>query len=304
MGLLPSLAFMTVLGAFGSAGAIDIVREPVVPPATPAAPAAKAAPVAPAPAAPAAAAPATVAPAPVPVPESAGRPSVPKPAIVRPPAVAAPVKPEHKPVAQPDPKSSPRPVPKPASLVAQMPRFVVGDTWQYIRTPTAGADRKVTEFRTTLASVDERELATASGYRMTPFLAALNQTQNNRQTRLLRPHGLSMQFPLAEGKAWTDAYESVVTPGEPRIVSRIKARARVLRRETTTVPAGEFDTLVVQHTQEIEPTKGGRESGTRTVWYSPDARNFVRSRYERRDLTSGNVLEAWTLELKSFSVAR
>ncbi|MBK8763325.1 MAG: hypothetical protein IPM01_01325 [Burkholderiaceae bacterium] len=193
---------------------------------------------------------------------------------------------------------------KPASLVAQAPRFVVGDTWQFVRTPTDGVDRKVTEFRTTLAEVNEREATTVTGYRMTHSLAALNQTQNNRQTRLFRPHGLSMQFPLAEGKVWSEEYEIFSTEGEQKSISRVKARARVLRRETATVPAGAYDALVVQHTMDIELTKGGRETATRTVWYSPEARAFVRTRYEKRKAKSGAVLEAWTMEIKSFSVAR
>jgi len=263
------------LGEPGPVHAIDIVREPVVPAGV--SPTAK--PVPPAVSSPPAAPAAPVAPA-----APAGAKAVaPKPATA-----AAPVKPD----------------PKPASLVAQAPRFVVGDTWQYVRTPTDGADRKVTEFRTTLAEVSEREVATVTGYRMTHSLAALNQTQNNRQTRLFRPHGLSMQFPLAEGKVWSEEYEILSTEAAQKSVSRIKARARVLRRETATVPAGAFDALVVQHTLDIELTKGGREMAVRTVWYSPEARAFVRTRYEKRDAKSGAVLEAWTMEIKSYSVAR
>ena len=180
----------------------------------------------------------------------------------------------------------------------------MGDTWQYVRTAIEGADRKVTEFRTTLAGVSERELTTVTGYRMTPSLASLNQTQNNRQHRLFRPHGPSVQFPLAVGKVWSEEYEFVAADGESRVISRIKAKARVLRRETVTVPAGSFDTLVIQHTIDIEPTKGGRETATRTVWYAPEARAFVRNQYEKRDAKSGAVLEAFNIEVKSYSVAR
>jgi hypothetical protein len=294
--LLALTAATLALGEPGPVRAIDIVREPVVPsgvspPAKPVAPAVNSTPAAQAAPAPRPAAPAT---APV-------------------PPAGSPVKPPSAPAAPAGAAGAPKsataagPVklePKPASLVAQAPRFVVGDTWQYIRTPTDGADRKVTEFRTTLAEVSEREVTTVTGYRMTHSLAALNQTQNNRQTRLFRPHGLSMQFPLAEGKVWSEEYEIFSTEGTQKSVSRIKARARVLRRETVTVPAGAFDALVVQHTLDIELTKGGRETAIRTVWYSPEARAFVRTRYEKRDAKSGAVLESWTMEIKSHSVAR
>ncbi|MBP8307397.1 MAG: hypothetical protein KAY46_09040 [Burkholderiaceae bacterium] len=257
-----------------------------------------------APSAPSVAAPPPAAPASAPSPAKTApaKPAVvktepPKPAVAK---AAAPAGPESKPESKREPKHDP----KPASLVAQSPHFVVGDTWQFVRTPTVGGDIKVTEYRTTLAVVNDREIMTVAGHRMTLTLASLNQVQNDKVRRLFKPHGISVRFPLAEGKTWTDDYEFLDAAGGQRPISRIKAKARVLRRETATVPAGAFDTLVVQHTIEIDIAKGGRETAIRTVWYSPEARAFVRTRYEKRDAKSSAVQEAWTLELKSYSVAR
>lgn len=284
------VAATIAIGVFGPARAIDIVREPVSPPVGTTPPV----PVAPSAAVPAPAPPSAPTVRPVPAPS----PATPAAKVAAPKAGSAAT--SAKSEAKPEAKSEPRP----ASLVAQAPRFVVGDTWQFVRTPTDGADRKVIEFRTTLAAVSDRELTTVTGYRMTPTMASLNQTQNNRQNRLFRPHGLSVQFPLAVGKVWNEEYEFMVADTEPRAISRIKAKARVLRRETVTVPAGTFDTLVVQHTLDIEVMKGGRETATRTVWYSPEARAFVRHQYEKRDAKSAAMLEAFTIEMKSYSVAR
>ncbi len=282
-------AWMLAAGMSGHTRAIEIVREPAAP-----APPAVSAPAPPAVTAPSAASvPAAPPAAPAPVPSPAKVAPPPKPPAVK---LSAPK--------SASAKTEPKGEPKPASLVAQQPRFVIGDTWQFVRTPTVGGDLKVSEFRTTLASVTDSEIMTVVGYRMTSHLASLNQVQKDKVRRLFKPHGISVRFPLAEGKTWTDDYEFVEAAGEQRPISRVKARARVLRRESATVPAGVFDTLVVQHTMEIEIMKGGRETATRTVWYSPEARAFVRTRYEKRDAKSNAVQEAWTLELKSYSVAR
>lgn len=256
----------------GRALAIDIVREPVL------------APVVPAPA----------------QPQPATRRAPPK--AVEAPAPLLKAAAPKAPGVRPPEGSAPKPAPS-APLTSSAPRLSVGDTWQYLRTANDRGDLVGTDFRQTIAAVSDREIVFANGYRMTPALASLNFIQNDKEARTLRPFGMSLRFPMAEGKAWTEVYESLTTDAEPRVTASISAKSKVLRQEQIAVAAGTFQTWVVEQFQEITLASGARESVQRTVWYSPQVKTFVQTRFQRKN-ASGKVLDAWTNELKSYSVAQ
>ena len=67
----------------------------------------------------------------------------------------------------------------------------------------------------------------------------------------------------------------------------IVQRWRVLRRETITVPAGRFDTIVVERRWELLDLEGKRfEAGTRLFWFAPSIGWIVKLEFE---ITEGDA---------------
>lgn len=233
-------------------------------------------------------------PANAPAPPGAPARSAPRPA---PPAKPAPA-------AERADTSSPEP-PKPSITTASAPKFTVGDTWQFVYSRNLRRPGSTgTTFTETVESVAGGEIRLNSGVKLTPSLARLNVVVNGRETRRIRPHSLSLRFPLRVGKTWDDDYEMrEVAPGST-YVGHVRATAKVERAEIADVPAGRFETLVVEHTWTYEDSRGNRETGRRTLWYAPEAGYPVRVDLETLDSKKGERVDSLYYELKRLSRAR
>ena len=177
-----------------------------------------------------------------------------------PPAVAA-VPPARPPVvAPPGERREP---------VAQAPSFRVGEEWRWVggtmfRIVAVDGGLHVTEdregrrraFDTTWTLVKATDRAGAP----------VADPQVGRRV---------LDFPLTVGKQWSwrGAFPAA-RGGTPRPYTD---RYRVSRYEDVQVPAGTFGAFVIEHVQEI-PAHGGLPAAEarRTLWYSPEARVFVK----------------------------
>lgn len=205
-----------------------------------------------------------------------------------------------------DPKTAPAPEPSRAARAAMAaPKLAVGDSWEFVYSRNTRRAASVgTTFTETIASGGPREFTLSSGARLVASpLAFRNRVSSGKTVREFRPHGLSIRFPLIVGKAWRDDYEMRDPDPASKFAGRVRAGARADRAEVVTVPAGTFETMVVEHEWTYEDSHGVRETGRRKVWYSEDAAFWVRFEYETSD-AKGERIEAYLYELKRFTRAR
>jgi hypothetical protein len=187
--------------------------------------------------------------------------------------------------ARPAPTARPAPVPPgpvpparapaalppdaPAAPVTQAPTFRVGEEWRWV----GGGVTRIVAVEGGLHVTEDRE-GRRRAYDPTWTLvkvtdrrgAAIPDPQVGRRV---------LDFPLTVGKQWT--WRGTFPAARGSAPRPYVDQYRVARYEAVQVPAGTFGTFVIEHVQEV-PAQGGAPAAEarRTLWYSPEARVFVK----------------------------
>lgn len=171
--------------------------------------------------------------------------------------------------------------------------FRVGDVYEY-RTIDLLTNNQTSQFKQRVTEVGEREVIYNNGQTITDLLG--NLRKNPRGYRW----GAS-QFFVAEysiGKRWNTRYPVYYPDGQEDVVDR---QARVVARETISVPAGSFDCYRVESSGWLVQRGYSLES---TYWVAPDRVNryVVFEQRERNRL--GRYVTTDRFELVRFTPAR
>ncbi len=190
-----------------------------------------------------------------------------------------------------------------AADVAEAPQYKVGDTWKYGRTDLWKNERTTGWTATVAGLMDGRVRIDMKNERNEESRMFLTLDGNFVSGRTqVKPFMPQFSFPLSVGKQWEGTYEyqsSRGTSGTTRL------KAKVLGKESITVPAGTFDAFKIEYqayyTRSDAASFGG---GTmRSVyWYAPAAKRIVREEYS--DTTpSGSQWDKHVTVLESYTLA-
>jgi len=86
----------------------------------------------------------------------------------------------------------------------------------------------------------------------------------------------TLDFPLAEGKAWGFAYPGASQRGGTNFY---RLDRKVLGCEEVTTPAGTFSSVKIESTQRNATGGSGSAWGMTYLWYSPDGKNIVKEAF-------------------------
>ena len=124
-------------------------------------------------------------------------------------------------------------------------------------------------------------------------------TYDGTWTRLVDVRGATekqqrLSFPLEEGKKWTSNYKWINARGND---GRMELSFEVRGTERITVPAGTFDTVVIDGKGFwYNHSNGGSGSATEVQWYAPQAKRVVRRTWVTRTSMGGGVDQSWLYE--------
>lgn len=171
----------------------------------------------------------------------------------------------------------------PATVMAERPKLVPGDTWQW----TYGTEKYVGENGDNL--VFEYNV-TRKRYRTRDLNLVKTVSSDGSITQLRDPHSGHLNFPLSLGKSWSHSYGS---NGVPR-----QSHYKVAAYELVTVRAGTF----MAYRIEGEDKRLDRRFGIlRKMWYAPQAKQIVKM--EDVDGSNNQPVSGGTFELVRYSVA-
>lgn len=117
-------------------------------------------------------------------------------------------------------------------------------------------------------------------------------TYDGKWTRLVNVRGTiekqqRVAFPLEEGKKWTSNYKWTNARGNE---GRMELTFNVRGTERITVPAGTFDTVVIDGKGYwYNHSNGGTGSATEVQWYAPKAQRIIRRTWVTRLGMGGGV---------------
>jgi hypothetical protein len=186
------------------------------------------------------------------------------------------------------------------------PEVKVGDSWTYSRLDRV-TNQVTGAFLNTVEKIDAGEIAVRSqpeggGGNPQVSLYTLDWNVRKAGNRTFNPMMLHFVFPLEQGRTWEGKFKSPSRDGSGTV--DWEADGRVLGFESVTVPAGTFNAakISVKYRWVYSGPRGGlwTGDGTRTIWYAPEARRWVKM--EEDWLSPGNAPERTTWELKSMKL--
>jgi hypothetical protein len=185
---------------------------------------------------------------------------------------------------------------------APQPELKVGDSWTYTRIDKY-TKQVVDTVVNTVQKIDSAEVTLESrpvdGQGGTVSWVYTPDGQlRKRGSREFTPGVPLYAFPLEIGKSWEGSYTGPAPDGTGLVDYHRKSK--VVGIETVTVPAGTF-TAVKIHSETSRLYKGAFRgslspgANAETIWYSPEAKRFVRMEV---DQYGGRSPQGWVLELK------
>lgn len=196
------------------------------------------------------------------------------------------------------------------------PQLVVGDQWQY---------RVTDNLRRGIQSQLEAEVVAVSG-REARVRYALTDSNGRREwvdeidgegglragslwrepQRPFTPPARLLAFPLDLGKTWRQVIDTVRIDTE--LKDQILIYGRVQGRDSTTVPAGTFETVYVYRIVQLDDEEAWRHRTVQTdgIWYGPAVKASVREKREAAYTETGGRdpatvrTESTVLDLISF----
>jgi len=182
------------------------------------------------------------------------------------------------------------------------PELKVGDSWTYTR-----IDKYTKEIMETVVSTVQKiesgevtvESRSADG-QGSPEVSVFTSDGlvRKRGTREFNPGIPLLAFPLEVGKSWEGSYTGPAPDGTGLVDYHRKSK--VVGVETVAVPAGSF-TAVKIHSETSRLYKGAFRgslspgANAETIWYSPEAKRFVRMEV---DQYGGRSPQSWIWQLK------
>lgn len=117
--------------------------------------------------------------------------------------------------------------------------------------------------------------------------------------RRFEPYRPDYQFPMGVGVQWEKEFHSMIFKTGAAFSEFV--RAKVVGKESVTVPAGSFEAYRIEIINEARSTAAdGSISKTElTIWYSPDVKRFVKQ--EIRVIANGRVRNKTMVELTESS---
>jgi hypothetical protein len=136
-------------------------------------------------------------------------------------------------------------------------------------------------------------------------------------TKIYSPAIVDLDFPLTIGKTWSGQHEEDIVHGSMNLGTvKVNYTAKVLREEEVSVPAGTFDTFVIEKISILGVGPKRFATTKETIWYSPEASRYVK--LVQINTVEGNYKEIevaprrgsriifnaynWTEELYSYNV--
>lgn len=176
----------------------------------------------------------------------------------------------------------------------ERPNIQVGDRWKYETTDSL-TNLVSSQMERIITAVNESQIEgteNGSPARYTPDM-------NPMETPEFRfdPAAAGLRFPFREGDKWR--YEGRVTNKATGMTSDNKYEVKVVSQEKISVPGGTFNTykLVLDGYSTSNPgiTSGRTTAFTRTLWYAPALKAFI-----RLEQVAGRL--GWRMELIETSI--
>jgi hypothetical protein len=162
------------------------------------------------------------------------------------------------------------------------PQVRAGDDWRYTvrdgytRLPRGTVEYRVSAVQGDTIMVERRHEGRTATERYTRDLNWRERPMTNLPSFRYDPPYVALPFPLAAGKTWR-AYVNATDPASGQ-THRVRIDGKVLGWERVSVPAGEFDALVVRRIVYAgnEDTTRGEENITEFDWYAPALGGIVK----------------------------
>lgn len=161
-----------------------------------------------------------------------------------------------------------------AVVVAELPKLIVGDRWEYETTPRRLNDcNPAKAYKTTriVQSAGDDGVVLKEGSREIRLNPALQELQELKGERNVMD---TLAFPLTVGKSWERRQWGMTSSGAA-LKTDLVCEAKAL--EKVTVPAGEFEAVqIVCKGRWNNVTFGTGDIATYTDWYAPAVKGMVK----------------------------
>lgn len=163
------------------------------------------------------------------------------------------------------------------------PIFKIGDQWKYA-VYDDWKNQKTREEEFVVHGIENSNVIFNSGRYRTD--ASGTNTLTDLSGAIYAPREEFLDFPLTIGKEWSGSYEKVNASG---LKVHHEFRAKVVRKEKVTVPAGTFDAVYVEQVNTFNPSGSGlpdsaqKLQATLQLWYAPDVKRLVKMVYVDQD---------------------
>lgn len=165
--------------------------------------------------------------------------------------------------------------------IAERPKLVKGDRWEYMRRGRVLSYEFVEEQGGQLMfNKLEDETKTTEFYTLDLNLMR-ELFEKGEIEEEVNPHRGSLSFPLWVGKKWSYQYSTTKREAKsmPGQLANFEGDVKVVGYEQVKVPAGTFWTFKIEEVRRKVGIKMG-VGKSRTVWYSPDVKRGVKTEEE------------------------